>query len=64
MLRCAGQGCFDEAVDQFNDCFTFIDNGIQLEFSDKERLREFFRKAREVYSEFVIDTEAIRQIGR
>jgi hypothetical protein len=62
VLRCVGEGRLDEAVNQFNDRFTFNDNGIQLEFSDKERLREFFQKTREAYSGFAIETEAIRQI--
>ena len=63
VLRCVGQGRFDEAIDQFNHHFTYNDNGIQLELSDKERLREFFKKTREVYSDLVFETQTIRHIG-
>jgi steroid delta-isomerase-like uncharacterized protein len=41
------QGNFVEAVDQFNDQFTFTDHALGLEFKDKGRLTEFLAKIRE-----------------
>ena len=40
----AGQGNIREAVDQFNDQFTFTDHALGLEFKDQERLIEFLAK--------------------
>jgi limonene-1,2-epoxide hydrolase len=48
-----------KAVDGFADAFTYKDRGIGLEFKDKERLGEFFQKARELYPESVLLTETI-----
>ena len=41
------QGNFVEAVDQFNDQFTFTDHALGLEFKDKGRFTEFLVKIRE-----------------
>ena len=41
------QGNFVEAVDQFNDQFTFTDHALGLEFKDKRRLAEFLAKISE-----------------
>jgi steroid delta-isomerase-like uncharacterized protein len=43
------QGNFVEAVDQFNDQFTFTDHALGLEFKDKGRLTEFSAKIRELF---------------
>jgi hypothetical protein len=45
----AGQGNIREAVDQFNDQFTFTDNALGLEFKDKGRSTEFLAKIRELF---------------
>jgi hypothetical protein len=45
----AGQGNIREAVDQFNDQFTFTDHALGLEFKDKGRLTEFLAKIRELF---------------
>ena len=63
VLKCVAGGSFGEAVQQFNDRFTYSDNGIQLEFSEKGRLRDFFRKTREVYSDMLFELQAVRQTG-
>jgi len=39
----------DDAVAVFADNFSFNDRGLGLELTDKDRLREFFRKERELY---------------
>ena len=43
------QGNFVEAVDQFNDQFTFTDHALGLEFKDKGRLIEFLAKIGECF---------------
>jgi len=52
-------GQIHEAVDSFAEEFKFQDHGIGLEFDDKERLTEFFQKARELYPDSVLFTETI-----
>ena len=42
-------GNIEDAIADFAETFSFNDRGLGLEFSDKERLREFFRKERELY---------------
>jgi hypothetical protein len=42
-------GKIEDAVDEFAENFCFNDRGIALEFTDRERLREFFQKERELY---------------
>jgi hypothetical protein len=45
-LEALKQGDFITALDQFNDEFAFIDHALELEFSAKDRLKEFFAKRR------------------
>jgi steroid delta-isomerase-like uncharacterized protein len=52
-------GHISEVVDNFADQFKFRDYGIGLDFEDKERLTEFFRKRRELYPDSVLATETI-----
>src|SRR5262245_47646701 len=47
VLSDLSDGKIFEAVDAFDDQFTFIDQALGLEFTDKERLTEFFQKSRE-----------------
>ena len=42
-------GKIEEAVADFAEEFRFNDRGLGLEFTDRERLREFFLKQRELY---------------
>jgi hypothetical protein len=44
-------GRIDDAIARFTEEFSFKDHGIGPEFRNKERLAEFFQKARELYSE-------------
>ena len=46
------QGDFITALDQFSDEFSFIDHALELEFSAKDRLKEFFAKRRALFPEF------------
>src|SRR5262245_31155036 len=53
------EGNIEDAVALFADQFSFKDHGIQLEFNTKDRLAEFFRKARELYPDSHLQTESI-----
>jgi steroid delta-isomerase-like uncharacterized protein len=52
-------GNIEDAVALFADQFSFKDHGIRLEFNTKNRLAEFFRKARELYPDSLLQTEGI-----
>jgi hypothetical protein len=51
VLEQVKNGRIDDAIARFTEEFSFKDHGIGLEFRNKERLAEFFQKARELYSE-------------
>lgn len=42
-------GTVEDAVADFAESFRFTDRGLGLEFTDRERLRDFFQKERELY---------------
>src|SRR5262245_8922238 len=44
VLDAFNEGRISEAVAQFDDHFTFTDHALDLEFTDKSRLIEFFQK--------------------
>jgi steroid delta-isomerase-like uncharacterized protein len=52
-------GEVDDAVSCFAEEFRFNDHGMGLEFKDKERLVEFFQKARELYPDSLRKTNTI-----
>ena len=51
-LEALRRGDFITALDQFNDEFAFIDHALEVEFSAKDRLTEFFAKRRRLFPEF------------
>jgi len=53
------KGEIDDALALFADQFSLKDHGIGLEFNEKDRLAEFFRKARELYPDTLVRTETI-----
>ena len=55
------EGKIEGAVALFADQFSFKDHGIRLEFNTKDRLAEYFRKARELYPDMLllIDTVSV-----
>jgi hypothetical protein len=53
----------EEVVDSFAAAFRFKDYGIGLEFSDKQRLTEFFQKTRELYPDYSLQTEQLLVSG-
>ena len=52
-------GRIEDAIACFAEEFSFKDHGVDLEFKNKERLAEFFRKARELYPDSSLQTNAI-----
>ena len=52
-------GKIDAAIACFAEEFRFKDLGMGLEFKDKERLAEFFQKARQLYPESLLETDTI-----
>ena len=52
-------GDIEHAVAIFADQFSFNDHGIQLEFNTKDRLAEFFKKARELFPDMILQSETM-----
>jgi hypothetical protein len=59
VLTQLNQGQIEEVVDSFAADFRFKDNGIGLEFSDKQRLTEFFQKTRELCPDYSLQTDRL-----
>ena len=49
------QGSISRAVDQFADDFAFNDYALDLQFTDKGRLTEFFQKACELFPDTLVE---------
>ena len=63
VLAQLNHGQIEDAVAAFVTDFRFKDNGIGLEFAEKEQLTEFFRKARELYPDHFVRTDGILVSG-
>jgi steroid delta-isomerase-like uncharacterized protein len=59
VLEHVRNGKIEDAIACFAEGFSFKDHGVDLEFNNKERLAEFFRKARELYPDSLLQTDAI-----
>ena len=59
VLTHLNSGNVDDAIALFAEEFRFNDYGIGLEFKDKERLAEFFRKNRELYPDGELQPDTI-----
>jgi steroid delta-isomerase-like uncharacterized protein len=57
VLKQLNQGQIEGATDCFAADFYYQDHGIGLEFTDKERLTEFFRKTRELYPDYFLQAD-------
>src|SRR5258707_10512997 len=57
VLRQLNQEQIEDAVACFTTDFRYKDHGIGLEFRDRERLSEFFRKARELYPDNFVQAD-------
>ena len=63
VLAALNEGKISQAVDRFDDDFTFTDHALDLEFTDKDRLVEFFQKTRELFPDTVLEVESTFQCG-
>jgi SnoaL-like domain len=63
VLAALNEGRISEAVDQFDERFTFADHALDLEFTDKGRLLEFFQKSRELFPDAVVEVDSTFQCG-
>ena len=59
VLEHLSSGKIEDAIACFAEEFSFKDHGVDLEFKNKERLAEFFRKARELYPDSLLQIDAI-----
>jgi steroid delta-isomerase-like uncharacterized protein len=57
------EGKIKDAIACFAAEFRFKDHGIELEFTDKNRLTEFFEKARELYPDYVQQVDRVLVSG-
>ena len=55
VLAALNERRIENAVDQFDDHFTFTDHALDLEFTDKERLGSFFHKTRELFPDTIVE---------
>ena len=62
-LTALDEGRISEVIDAFDDCFTFDDQALKLQFTDKERLREFFLKGRELFPNPALQVLSIFESG-
>jgi steroid delta-isomerase-like uncharacterized protein len=53
------EGNIEDAIALFADQFSFKDHGTRLEFNTKDRLAEYFRKARELYPDMLVQIDTI-----
>ena len=63
VITALNHGKISEAVDQFDDDFTFNDRALGLEFTDKGRLSEFFQKSRESFPDTVVEVISTFESG-
>jgi steroid delta-isomerase-like uncharacterized protein len=57
------KGEISEATAYFAESFHFNDRGIGLEFTNRERLAEFFQKTRELYPDSSLRTDRVLVSG-
>jgi steroid delta-isomerase-like uncharacterized protein len=57
VLRQLNKEQIEDAVACFTTDFRYKDHGIGLEFTDKERLTDFFRKTRELYPDYFLQVD-------
>jgi steroid delta-isomerase-like uncharacterized protein len=62
-LTSLNDGKIREAIANFAEDVTFKDHGIGLDFSDKDRLAEFFAKTRELYPNSSVQADTVSMSG-
>ena len=63
VLAGLNEGRISKVVEQFDELFTFDDHALGLEFSDKQRLTEFFQKSRELFPDAAVEVDSTRECG-
>ena len=63
MLLALNEGRISDAVADFDDQFIFADHALDLEFTDRANLADFFQKSRELFPDAVVDVLSIRESG-
>jgi ketosteroid isomerase-like protein len=58
ILAALNQGKISEVADQFDDHFTFIDHALDIGFTDKDHLIEFFYKSREFFPDGAVEVDS------
>ena len=62
-LAALNQRNISKAIDQFADDFAFNDYALDLHFTDKGRLTEFFQKACELFPDTVVELVSTFECG-
>ena len=62
-LAALHEGNISEALEQFADHFTFKDQTLTLEFTDKLRLTEFFERSRELFPDTTLEIVSVFDRG-
>src|SRR5262245_53049058 len=63
VMTAFNNGSISEMIEPFDDQFTFIDQALGLEFTDKQRLKEFFEKSRELFPDTVVELVSTYECG-
>ena len=63
MLLALNDGRIFDVVADFDDQFIFTDHALDLEFTDRANLADFFQKSRELFPDAVVDVLSIRESG-
>jgi steroid delta-isomerase-like uncharacterized protein len=62
-LDALSRGRFAEVLSCFDDRFRYNDHALDLEFTDKPRLTEFFQKARELFPDTTLEIVSLFESG-
>jgi ketosteroid isomerase-like protein len=62
-LAALSDGRISEAVAQFAERFKFNDHALTLEFTEKTRLTEFLKKARELFPDTALEVASLMESG-
>lgn len=63
VLTSIGDGRHSEAVDRFDDHFTFKDAAFALQFTDKNSLSAFWQKSHELFPDAVVEIVSLLEFG-
>jgi ketosteroid isomerase-like protein len=62
-LDALASGSFAEATEHFDDHFAFRDNALDLELTDKGRLKEYFERTRELFPDTTVEVLSLFECG-